>query len=327
MKETKSMQLYIFQRILQSIPLFIGIIIISFVLMNMTGDPILALGGDFPLPDATIQHLREVYGLDKSLPEQLWIYFGKVIRGDLGFSYRQGLPVTELIVSRLGASLSLGIAAIIIGSILGIVFGILASLYPRSLFDNIIIFLSISGFSIPVFWLAQISILLFSVHLGWFPGLGMRTINFDADLGLWFLLVDRGKYLILPAFVLATAFMAIIARVTRANMLEIMNKDFVTTARAKGLSEYAVILRHVFRNSLIVVVTMIGLNAGRFIYTSVLVETVFAWPGIGRLLYSSITNRDLPVVMGIFIFATLLVLVINLITDVLYSYLDPRIRY
>ncbi len=321
------MQLYIIQRILQSIPLLIGIIIVSFILMHMTGDPILALGGDFPLPDATIQHLREVYGLDKSLFEQLWIYFGKVIRGDLGFSYRQGLPVTELIVSRLGVSLSLGFAAILIGSILGIIFGILASLYPRSLFDNIIIFLSISGFSIPVFWLAQISILLFSVHLGWLPGLGMRTINFDSNFGLWFLLVDRGKYLILPAFVLATAYMAIIARVTRANMLEIMNKDFVTTARAKGLPEYAVILRHVFRNSLIAVVTMIGLNAGRFIYTSVLVETVFAWPGIGRLLYSSVTTRDLPVVIGIFIVATFMVLVINLITDLLYSYLDPRIRY
>ena len=327
MQETKSMQLYIFQRILQAIPLLIGIIIISFILMNMTGDPILAIGGDFPLPEATIQHLRKIYGLDKSIPERLWIYFGKVIRGDLGFSYRQKMPVTTLILSRLGASLSLGAAAIIISSVLGILFGILASLRPRSFFDNIVIFLSISGFSIPVFWLAQIAILLFSAKLGWLPGLGMRTIDFGTDLGFWFLLMDRLKYLILPAFVLATANMAIIARVTRANMLEIMNKDFVTTARAKGLPEYVVKVRHVFRNSLIVVVTMIGLNAGRFIFASVLVETVFAWPGVGRLLYSAITSRDLPVVMGIFIFSTVLVIVINLITDILYSYLDPRIRY
>lgn len=327
MKVTKSMPSFIIKRILHVVPILLGTILLTFLLLQLSGDPLVALSGDFALPDETVQHLRAVYGLDKSIPEQFVIYLGKIIRGDLGESYKYGLPVTSIILDRLPATLLLGGLAYIISTVVGVTMGVIASLRPRSRLDNLVVFFSISGFSTPNFWLAQLSIVFFSVFLGWLPSFGMRTLHLAADQNFWFIFVDRAKYLILPVAVLSINNLATLARVTRANMLDVMHRDFITAARAKGCSEFTILIRHELRNILLVVVTIIGLSAGPFLTGSVLIETVFAWPGIGRLMYEAILSRDYPIVMGVFLFGSMLVVAINLITDILYTYLDPRVRY
>lgn len=327
MKEKKSMLSYIIKRILHVIPMLLGNILVIFLLLKFSGDPIAALGGDFALPDETVAHLTQAYGLDKSIPEQFVLYIGKIVRGDLGHSYKYGLPVTTVILDHLPATLLLGSLAYFISTVLGVTMGVLASLRPRSWLDNLVVFLSVSGFSTPNFWIAQLAIVLFAVILGWLPPGGMRTIHLAADQSFWIIFLDRAKYLILPAFVLSINSMATIARVTRANMLDVSHKDFITAARAKGCSEFVILVRHKLRNILLVVVTIIGLNAGIFLTGSVLIETVFAWPGIGRLMYDAIFSRDYPIVLGVFLFGSTLVIMINLITDILYTFLDPRVRY
>ena len=329
MKRSKSIPVYIFQRILQVIPIVIGTIFITFALLELSGDPITALGGDFALPQATVDHLTEAYGLDKPMPERFVLYVSKVIRGDFGHSYKQGRPVMEIIMERMPATILLGAATYVVSTLLGIAMGVIAALRPRSWLDNLVVTLSIVGFSTPAFWFAQLAIFIFSVKLGWLPGFGMRTLDIAgaAPVGMWAAMLDRATYMILPVFVLSINGLATLARVTRANMLEVMHKDFITTARAKGCSEIVVLLRHKLRNIMLVLITMIGLRAGMLISGSVLIETVFAWPGIGRLMYTSISSRDFPVVLGGFLISAGMTIFINLATDILYTVLDPRVRY
>lgn len=329
MRGTKSIPQYILHRVLQVIPIILGTIFITFALLQLSGDPLAALGGGFALPEETVNHLTKVYGLDKSVPEQFVLYITRVLRGDFGHSYFQGRPVMTIIMEHLPATLLLGAATYIFSTIIGIAIGVIASIRPRSWIDNSVITLSIIGFSTPNFWLAQIAIFLFAVTLGWLPAFGMRTLHIGTveQIGVWAVMLDRAKYMILPVFVLSINSLATLARVTRANMLEVMHKDFITTARAKGCSEIVVLLRHELRNIMLVVITMIGLRASVLISGSVLIETVFSWPGIGRLMFNSISSRDFPVVMGVFLISATLVIVINLATDILYTVLDPRVRY
>ncbi|NLN07140.1 MAG: ABC transporter permease [Firmicutes bacterium] len=326
MRKTKSIPVFILQRILQVIPIVLGTIFITFLLLELSGDPITALGGDFALPDETVEHLTKAYGLDKPVYQRFFIYISKVLRGDFGYSYKQGRPVMEIIMERMPATILLGAATYVISTILGVAMGVIASLKPRSWLDNLIVTLSVMGFSTPAFWFAQLSIFIFSVLLGWLPGFGMRTLDL-VDTSLLAVIIDRAKYLILPAFVLSINGLATLARVTRANMLEVMHKDFITTARAKGCSEFAVLIRHKLRNIMLVLITLIGLRAGMLVSGSVLIETVFSWPGVGRLMYNAISSRDFPVVLGGFLITAGMTIFINLTTDILYTILDPRVRY
>lgn len=285
----------------------------------------LALVGNFPAPEEYVKELRRELGLDKPLPTQLFLYLGKVARGDLGYSFAQRRPVLNVILERMGATLLLMGTAWLLAGVFGVTMGILSSLRKHSLLDYTTTIVSLIGFSIPVFWLGQLLMLLFAIVLSWLPAQGMRAIREDFT-GLRYYL-DIAAHLVLPALALSTRFLAINARLTRASMLETLGKEFITTARAKGLGELRVILRHGLRNALLPVVTVMGLNLGFLFTGSALVETVFAWPGVGRLLFDSISTRDFPVLLGVFVVVAVTVIIANLLTDVAYAFLDPRIRY
>lgn len=316
---------YILSRVAQAIPLLLAVIVVNFLVIHLApGDPIYALVGDYPAPEAYVRQLRAEFGLDKPLPTQLLLYLGKVARGDLGYSFAQRRPVFDVILDRLGATVLLVGTAWLLAGVLGIVIGILASLRPHSPLDHTTTVFSLLGFSFPVFWLGQLMMLLFALALGWLPAQGMRSIRGEfTGLRYW---SDVGAHLVLPALALSTRFLATNARLTRASMLEVLSKEFITTARAKGLPEFQVVTRHALRNALLPVVTVMGFNLGFLLTGSALVETVFAWPGVGRLLFDSISTRDYPVLLGIFVVVALSVVIANLLTDVTYAFLDPRIR-
>jgi len=255
---------------------------------------------------------------------QLWLYIKATVQLDLGFSYRQNMPVIDLIWQRLPATLLLTMTAFVIALVLGVTAGVLAASKQGTWWDSIISALALLFYATPLFWVALMASLLFSVVLGWLPGYGYETI------GAKYTGIDRvldiGKHLILPATTLGLFFMAVYMRMTRASMLEMSRLDFVKTARAKGLKNRVIQRRHVLRNALLPVITLAGLQAGQIVGGAVLTETVFAWPGIGRLLFEAISQRDYSVMLGVFFVSAAMVLLFNLITDVLYVLVDPRIR-
>ncbi len=317
---------YILYRLAQVIPLVFGVIVVTFLIIHLApGDPVLALVGNFPAPEEYVTRLRQDLGLDKSLPVQLLHYLRKVAQGDLGYSFAQRRPVLNIIFERMGATLLLAGTAWLLAAVLGVAMGILSSLRQYSLVDHATTVAALIGFSVPVFWLGQLLMLIFSVGLGWLPPQGMQSIR-EEYTGLRYYL-DIGAHLILPALALSTRFLAINARLTRSSMLDALGREFITTARAKGLPELRVILHHGLRNALLPVVTVMGLNLGFLFAGSALVETVFGWPGVGRLLFDSISTRDYPILLGIFVVVALAVIIANLLTDLAYAVLDPRIRY
>jgi len=310
---------YIFKRILQVIPVLIGITLITFTVIHIApGDPVKVMMGQRYDPDVA-QTVRHEMGLDKPLPVQYLIFFGNMARGDLGFSYQKRQPVKELLVGKFGNTLYLSAAAMALAVILGILFGILASMKPQSPLDYIVMVLAVAGVSIPVFWLGLMLQLLFGSYLHWFPVSGMTEYGATAS--------ENVKHLFLPAFTLASVPLAIIARITRSAMLEVMGEDYIRTARAKGLKESVIILRHGLKNALIPITTVIGNMFALLLTGAVLTETVFSWPGLGRAMVDAITQRDFPVILGgVTIFAVTFVIV-NLIVDLFYATIDPRIRY
>lgn len=316
---------YIIRRILQVIPLILCIIILNFLLIHMTpGDPIDILikdGGN----EEMAQRIRSEFGLDKPLHIQLLNYIKSVLQGNLGYSFTYNIPVLKLILDRVPATLLLVLTALSFAVIFGIGLGILASIKPFSFTDNLIAFMSLAGYSMPVFWLGQILVIVLSLYLDLFPTGGMINIR-ESYTGLAYI-KDLGAHLFLPAVVFGSHNLALICRITRTSMLEVLRKDFVTAARGKGLSERVVVLKHMLPNAMIPVVTLIGMSLGLMFAGAVLTETVFSWPGLGRLTYDSIFNRDYPVLMGIFIFVSVAIMVANLMTDLAYCILDPRIRY
>lgn len=322
-----SMRRYVLRRIPQLIPLCIFAIVINFTLMHLApGSPIdYLVGGGEVVPREYIERLTREFGLDKPLHEQLLIYIMNVFRGNLGTSYRYRAPVLQVILERVPNTLLLMTTSIIFAFILGIFLGVSSSKRPYSLLDNLASTISVLGYSIPTFWLGMLLIIVFSVYLRWLPTMGMSTMG--AELEGWDAVMDTLKHLILPAATLGTTYLALYTRLTRASMLEELRKDYITTAWGKGLDDRAVYYRHAFRNAMLPVITVLGLNLGLMLTGATLTETVFSWPGIGRLVYDSIITRDYPVLMGIFIIVSITVVLANFIVDILYAILDPRVRY
>ncbi len=316
---------YIVSRVLQAIPLFLGVIVVIFTLIQLApGDPVQMLVGDFPATQAYIEQVRQDYGLDKPPLQQLIAHIGNILQGNLGYSFANRRPVAELVLERTINTLLLTVTAMTVSIIVGIGLGVIASRWPRSLVDNLVTASSLFGFSIPIFWLGQILIILLAVRFGLLPAQGMRSVR-ESYEGLA-LVRDIGLHLLLPALTLSTRYIGLNARITRGSMLEVMGKDYIITAKAKGVPEWRIITRHGLRNALLPIVTVIGYNFGFALSGSALVETVFAWPGMGRLLYDSLVTRDTPVILGIFLVVAAMAILANLITDIIYGVLDPRIR-
>lgn len=317
---------YVLRRTLQGIPILFSIIILNFLLIHLApGDPATYLAGQFQGTLEFQTQLKREFGLDRPLVEQLGIYLAKVVRGELGYSYRYRESVTELILSRLGNTLLLMGSGFVLATIAGIALGVLAARRAYSFGDHLATMVALAGYSMPVFWLGQLLLLGLSLGLGWFPVQGMASLRLEAS-GLEGLL-DLLHHLILPATTYGVYHLTLVFRLTRGKMQEILQEDYIRTARAKGLDERGVTYRHALRNALLPVVTVLGVNFGFMLAGSVLVETVFAWPGMGRLMYEGILARDYPVLMGIFTIVSVMVIVANILTDVVYAVIDPRVVY
>ena len=317
---------FVLQKSVKAIAMILAIVVFNFFLIHSTpGDPALVLAGESGSADEQyVKDLRREFGLDRPLIVQLGSYVAHVVQGDLGYSYRQRVPVTRLIAERLPQTLLLTGTAMVFALILGIALGALAAMRAGTLADSAITVLALLVFATPSFWIGLMAVLLFSIQLGWLPPFGMVTVG--ENLEGFELIGNVLRHLILPATTLGLYFVAMYARLTRAAMLEVADLDFVRTARAKGLREWQVVLRHILRNALLPVVSYAGLHAGYLVSGAVLVETVFAWPGIGRLAFDAVVGRDYTVLLGVFIISSIMVIAFNLITDALYSLVDPRIE-
>jgi peptide/nickel transport system permease protein len=317
---------YLLRRLVQAAFSVLAIIVLGFTLLHLApGDPVDVLAGEFGA--ATPQYLaqlRHEYGLDQPLWIQLWDYLANVARFNLGYSFRNDMSVTALIWTRLPATLLLMGSSIALSFALGTTLGAIAARRVNSATDNVISVVALLCYATPLFWFGLMAIVLFTVKLGWLPGDGMYTIG--ADYGWIGNMLDVLRHLILPATSLALFHMAVYTRLMRASMLEIWGLDYVRTARAKGLTQRQVTLGHVLPNAILPLVTMVGVQIGALLGGAVLVETVFGWPGLGRLAFDSIFGRDYNLLLGILLFSSTLVVATNLLVDLLYGWLDPRIE-
>lgn len=317
---------FIARRLMQGLAALLLIAVMNFMLVRAApGDPATVMAGESGAADEVfLQQLRERFDLDKPLPTQLMTYLGNLARLDLGISYRQQVPVLDLILERLPATLLLTGSAFLMSLVMGVALGVWASTQVGTWKDSAISVLSTIFYATPLYWLALLAVLVFSVWLPWLPAFGYQTIGGGHEgLARW---LDIGHHLILPTLVLSMFYMAIYARMTRASMLEVANQDFVKTAHAKGLPPGRVLRAHVLRNALLPVVTLAGLQAGAMVGGAVLIETVFAWPGIGRLLFDALTQRDYSLLLGTFLVTAALAVTFNVITDLVYTLVDPRIE-
>jgi peptide/nickel transport system permease protein len=323
--ESQSFWRYACRRVAHAVPLLLGVVVVNFTLIHLApGDPILALIGEFQASPEYVQSVREQFGLDRPLLVQLGLYLLNLLRGDFGSSFALKQPVLEVVVDRMPATFLLMGTALTYATICGALFGVISSRRQYSAADNAFTLVALVGYSLPVFWLGQILLLAFGLHVPIFPAQGMESLR-ESYTGLARAL-DILHHLVLPAFTLGLGYLAVDVRFTRASMIEVMSQDYIRTARAKGLSERAVFYKHALRNALIPLVTITGLNFGFLLAGAVLTETVFAWPGLGRLMYDSIYARDYPVLLGMFVIISVMVIIVNFATDIVYSILDPRIR-
>ena len=310
------MTAFIVRRLLQAALVVVGVVTLVFFLIRVSGDPA-SLGVSLEENrtqeeiEAEYRRVQKQLGLDRHILIQYIVFWGRAARGDFGYSFRYSIPATQLIIQRLPNSLRLGLLAAVIGLAAGLPLGIAAALNRGSILDNLATGVSVFGFVVPQFWLAIVLIIIFSVHLGWLPTSGT---------GSW-------KHIILPAFTLSLGLVATVARMSRSGMLEALSQDYVRTARAKGLSERLVVFRHALRNGSISVITVVVSSLPHLLGTVVVVEVVFAWPGVGNLMAQAVANRDYPVVfLDVLLFGTLTVLIF-LVMDLLYAMVDPRIRH
>ena len=317
---------YIIRRLFQAVPIVLAIIVLNFFLLNMAeGDAVDVLAGE--AGSATPEYMAELrakFGLDQPLPVQLLVYLKNIISLDLGYSFRHDMPVSVLIVDRFWPTLLLMVSTIILAVLFGILLGLLAAINLNSWKDAVISVFALITYATPLFWVGLMMIVVFSINLRWFPTSGMENIaafyeGFDR-------FVDISRHLVLPTITLSLFYLALYTRLMRASMLEQYGQDYVVTARAKGLPERRITFGHVLRNALLPVVTMAGVQVGALIGGSVIVESVFAWPGLGMLAFESLFARDLNLLLGIFLISSVLVVVVNLIVDVIYCFLDPRIE-
>lgn len=314
------------QRLVKIVAVVLAIAVTNFLLIHAApGDPASVIAGESGAADPQLlAQLRAQFGLDKPLSTQLAIYLGHILHGDLGTSFRQGRPVASLILERLPATLLLTGTAFLFAIAAGIALGAMAARRVGRIADSAITVLALGFYATPLFWVGLMLVLLFSVWLNWLPSFGMDTV--EANYTGWAAVVDVAQHLILPALTLGLFYMAIYARLTRASMLEVASQDFVRTARAKGVPEGRILRRHILRNALLPIITFAGIQAGQLIGGSILVETVFAWPGIGRLAFDALLARDYQVLLGVFLCTSILVVLFNLITDLLYALIDPRVQ-
>ena len=301
------------------------VILAFFIVRLAPGDPALVIAGQSGAADAKFMaQLREQFGLDRSLAEQLMIYLRGVAVLDLGISHRVQRTVAGLIGERLGATLLLTGTAFLFALAAGISLGVMAARRVGTAADSAITVLALTCYATPIFWMGLIFILVFAVWLEWLPALGMFTIG--ANLGGAAHAVDVLRHLLLPALTLGLFYMALYARLTRASMLEVATQDFVRTARAKGMKEGAILRRHVLRNAVLPVIGFAGVQAGQIVGGSILIETVFSWPGVGRLAFEALLARDYNLMLGVFIVTSAMAVAINLLTDIVYALVDPRIE-
>jgi peptide/nickel transport system permease protein len=317
---------YVLRRLGQAVPVILAIVVLNFLLLHLApGDAAQVLAGEAgsASPEYMAQ-LRERFGLDRPLPLQLVLYVKQVLTLDLGFSFRHNLPVLELIGGRLGPTLLLMLTTLVVSVTAGIVLGLLAAARVGSWRDTLISILALVSYATPLFWVGLMLIVVFSLKLDWLPTSGMETVA--AFHEGWARVVDIARHLVLPALTLSLFYMALYVRLMRAAVLEQAGMDYVTTARAKGLGEMRITLSHVLRNAVLPVVTMAGVQVGSLLGGSVVVESVFAWPGLGLLAFQALFARDFNLLLGIFFLSACLVVAVNLAVDVVYTLLDPRIH-
>jgi peptide/nickel transport system permease protein len=316
---------FLARRLLLLVPLLLGMVLLGFTIIKLApGDPVQVLVGDYPAPPEYVKQVRARFGLDQPTWVQLLRYCGEVLRGNLGFSFFYNEPVLTVLLGRLNATLLLMGAAFLLAGVAGVLLGVACGRRPGSVTDVVLMVLGLVGYSLPVFWLGQLLLMALSLKLGWFPTQGMQRIAFGlspAERAL-----DVLHHLALPALTLATRYLALNVRLMRTSLVEVNGMDYLTTARAKGLHERVVIYKHALRNALLPVVTMMGLNVGHLVAGAVLTETVFAWPGLGRLIFDAILHRDYPVMLGGLLVVSVCVVVGNLLADLAYAVIDPRIR-
>lgn len=307
---------YILKRIVMLVPVLIGVTFIVYFILALTpGDPVNIILGDQATEESKME-LREELGLNDPLLTRYFNYMKGVLHGDMGKSYKNNLDVSEQILERFPNTVILSLCAILIAILVGIPIGIISAKYQNTILDRISMIFALTGISMPVFWLGLMLVVIFAVNLRIFPSSGFDTSSFGAAV----------KSLVLPSIVLSVNSMATITRMTRSSMLEVMRKDYIDTARAKGVKESVVTIRHMLSNALIPIVTVVGISFGTLLGGSIITETVFAWPGIGRFTVEAIKMKDTPTVLGCVIFLSVMFSCVNLLIDILYAFIDPRIK-
>ncbi len=305
------MPYFLLSRLLSMFTVLLGVITLIFFLIHLVpGDPVQAMLGETATP-TDLEALRQALGLDKPLLTQWWLYMSNLFQGDLGTSLYSKQPIIEILIERFPATLELATAGLLVAILLALPLGSIAALRKDTIYDNGAMVFSLLGVSIPNFWLGPMLILLFSLMLGWFPVSGREGV----------------LSLVLPAITLGTALAAILGRMVRSTLLEVLNEDYIRTARAKGLRESAIIIHHALRNASLPIITILGLQLGTLLGGAVITEIIFAWPGIGQLTIESIQRRDYPLVQACILLISLSYVFVNTFTDILYGWLDPRVRY
>ena len=317
---------YAIGRLTRAGGLLLAVLVLNFTLIHAApGDPAQVIAGEMGgATQEMITEIRSAYGLDRPLPYQIVAYLGRVAQGDLGYSFYYNQPVLSLILQRLGPTILLVVSSLVLAVIIGTMLGAISAQKPNGALSHTVTVLSLIGYAAPVFWVGIMLIILFSIVFPVFPVSGMSTPGSDAaGIGR---VLDIAQHLVLPATTLALIYLAFYSRLSRASMLDVLRADYIRTARAKGLSRVKVIYKHALRNAAMPIVTYAGLQFAHVISGAVLVETVFAWPGLGTLAFDSILRRDTPMLLGILFFSALLVVLVNLLTDLAYRLIDPRVR-
>ena len=317
---------FIAQRLLQALLLIAAVVVLNFALVHAApGDPVETIAGaSGGMSEELKAELRQSYGLDKPLPVQLGVYLARVVQLDLGYSYFFNLPVSGLIAERIPATLLLVVCSVLWAFLAGTALGVLAARKPNGWLSQAITVLSMVGFAAPVFWSGMMLVILFAAVIPIFPISDMRSV--DASGGGWRDMLDVVHHIVLPSVTLGLVYLAQYSRLARASMLEVLGADFIRTARAKGLAERFVLYKHALRNAVLPVITVLGLQFGNVMAGAILVETVFNWPGLGRLAFEAVLRRDYPTVLGVLLFSSVVVLVMNQLTDLAYRLVDPRIK-
>lgn len=317
---------YVVHRVLHGLPIIFSIVVVNFFLVRLApGDAAQVLAGESgAATEEYMRQIREQFGLDQPLYIQFLSYMKNLLFFDLGYSFRHGREVSSLIFERLGATALLMGASMVLSVGFGILLGAIAAIRDRTFLSNAIMIMAIISYATPLFWVGLMLIIVFSLNLGWFPTSGFATIG--APMGFWGSALDVAHHLVLPALSLSFFYMALYTRLMRASMIETLGQDFIKTARAKGISEGKVVRRHALRNAIMPVLTMAGVQVSAMLGGSVIIESVFGWPGLGLLAFESLFARDLNLLLGIFFLSSILVVVTNAIVDVIYTIVDPRIQ-